>query len=289
MSDQNTPPEEAAGGQAPAGGGGSPPPPPPASAPWYGADMPAELAGVIDKAGYKGLPDVVKSLQHAQSLVGLDKSVLLRLPADQSDPAAWGDVWKALGRPDTVEGYGIKPDPKIGLEGPLLDGFLQAVHGSERPQDLVPNLVKWYGEMATTQAAEIAQAIEGARTQTEAKLKAEWGGAYQQKRDAANAVIRAHGGEDLAKFLINSGVGDDERFVRFVDKIAGMVAEDTLPGEPGRDAGHGALTPAQAQAKVADFRAANEKALTDRTHPDHPGAVKRYEELMRAAYPTPTG
>jgi hypothetical protein len=264
--------------------------PPPAPAP--AGDPPAWDAGLDAPAkeylaanGYKSVADLTKSAMHLQQMMGAPAAEVFRLPKDPNDAAAWEPIWNALGRPPEATGYSIKPDDKIGLDGPLLEGFLDAMHKAGAPDRFVAAAGAWFAQTQTQQAQDMQAALDGLAEEAKATLTKEWGGAYEQKVAAGNALIREHAGEEFSRFLQETGLATNVHWCRFVDKIAGLVGNPgAIPGEPGRDTRGGAQTPAEAQAALSEFEKNYGDALSDRSHPDHKQRVAQREALIKAAF-----
>lgn len=272
------------------GGGGSPPPPPPSASdePWYGKDVDADTKGWIEKNGFKGTGDIIKTAMHQEKMIGVPKEQLLRLPADRT-PESMGEVFAQLGKPKDVAGYGIKEDAAIGLAGEPLDTFLKTALDDAHLTDWQAQrlIEKWYKPMVEKLGAAKAGATEETFKAGDKAIRDEFGDAYDDNVAAINALFKEHGNEELDEYLFESGRGNDVRFAKFMAKIVKLVAEPgALPGEKGRDTSHGGkLTPGEAQAKLIEFEKANGEALLSKSHPDHLTVVKMREDLIKAAHP----
>jgi len=283
------------------GGGGSPPappaapPPPPAATPgdgdgvWYGDSYKAlgEEAGVfIAKNGYKSHADVLKTAMNQEKLLGLPAAQLLKLPADRS-PDKLGEVFVQLGKPESAEAYGLKEDASRGLDGPLMQAFPKLAHDLHLLPFQVEGLLKFIGDNYVAGAAARDKDAEAAFAAAETAIKGEFGDAFEDKIDAIDAFISEHGGPEMQAYLFKSGRGNDPVFAKFMDKVVALCAEGGLPGEKGRSGGPGGrkLSPAEAEAELRAFEAANDAALRDRAHPDHKALVGEREKLIAKAYP----
>ncbi|GIK50352.1 MAG: hypothetical protein BroJett013_30490 [Alphaproteobacteria bacterium] len=272
-------------GDAGGGGGGAP-----AAEPWYGKDADPETKQWIEKNGFKGNADVIKTAMHQEKLIGVPKEQLLRLPADRA-PDKLGDVFAQLGKPKDIAGYDVKPNAEIGLDGPALENFLKVGHEKAHLLDWqVKALISdWYEPMMK----QLGEQAEGDKQKSyeegEAKIKEMFGDAYEERVGRINALLAEHGDGDLDEYLLQTGRGNDPRFAKFLDKIAQLVAEPgKLPGEQGRDTTFGGrLTPAEAQNKLIEFERVNHDALINRSHADHAHLVKEREKLIAQAYPAP--
>lgn len=86
-----------------------PPASPPAPAEGWASALPDDLRGLVEHKGWKNPEDAVKSYRHLEEFTGADKAGRgVVLPKDAEDKEGYDRVYKALGRPDTPEGYEIK-------------------------------------------------------------------------------------------------------------------------------------------------------------------------------------
>ena len=106
----------------------------------------------------------------------------------------------------------------------------------------------------------------------------------QKKLEAAQAFLDEQD-EGLHEFLNESGLNNDPRFVRFLDKMASEFAESSeVPGR--RDGGGGGRqTPAEAEASLSEFEEKWRDALEDRSHPKHGWAVEQRTGLIKKMVP----
>lgn len=72
---------------------------------WTGG-LPSDLKGLAEHKGWKEPADALKGYQALESFMGADKAGRgLVLPKDAEDAEGYERVYKALGRPDSPEGY----------------------------------------------------------------------------------------------------------------------------------------------------------------------------------------
>lgn len=243
----------------------------------------------ITKNGYKSWADVLKTARHQEALIGTPKDQLLKLPADRT-PDKMGDVFSALGKPKDVDGYGVKEDAERGLDGARLQGFLKVAH---EQLHLLPwqvqGLLKWQGDEFAALKQAAADKSKASFDEGLAATQSAFGEAYDEKLAAIDALLAEHGDLEFKAYLEESGLGNDVRFAKFLDKIAGLVSESpVLPGDPGRITRPGGkLSPDEARSALAQFEQANDAALRDKGNSHHGEMVRERERLIALAYPEP--
>src|SRR6478752_2033034 len=94
---------------APAAQGDAPPPadpaPPAAGEPWFKAVADPELKGWLENKNYESPEAMAAAHRGLEKLLGSEK---VPLPKDDADTEGWERVYKAIGRPDAPEGYGLE-------------------------------------------------------------------------------------------------------------------------------------------------------------------------------------
>ena len=90
-----------------------------------------------------------------------------------------------------------------------------------------------------------------------------------------------YGDPDFTNFLNETGIGNDPRMVRFLDRIGqDMEGHTRLQGRPEAQA-----KPQDIQQAISAFNAKHEKALFDKSHPDHDRLVAERSKQFEALYP----
>lgn len=273
----------------PPGGPGSPPPPPPPPPPPSPFDgLSAENKAVLDAKKFGDMNAVFDSLRNAESLIGLDKAQLLKLPADRSDAAAMREVYRQLGAPDDAAAYNLKADPDRGLDGPLFEKFpAKAVELGLLPHQ-VNGLLEFIGAEGVAALQANAASEETAFNEAAAAIKKEFGDANDQKLAAIDEFIKEHAGDEFFQYLEQSKLGNNLQFAKFMDKLVQLTSDGKLPNDPGRDVTRkGALSPSEANAKLIEFDKANDAALRNKSHPDHAALVEQRLKLIEQANPAP--
>ena len=189
---------------------------------------------------FTDLGALAKGYRETVKFVGADKATLVRLPKDEADAAAWGEVWSKLGRPEKPEGYTFD-----GLDDlPGLDGFRKVAHEAGLPAKQAGALAKWYADHQGEQREQM-------RTSTERALREEWGAAYDERLHSAKKLVEQVGGKDMLEFVERSGFGNHPAVIKLFAKLAAQVAEPGAlkGGGSGQQPGAGNLAPAEATAE----------------------------------------
>jgi hypothetical protein len=232
---------------------------------------------------------LAKSYRHAASMVGLDKSLVLRLPASEDAPE-WAEVHARLGRPETPDKYEF-PE----LPAQLLDGVEPAAREAFHKAGLTGKQGRAVMELyaGQVQAAETARLERAAQLEeaVETDLRREWGEAFDDQLHLANRAIAQAGGAPLGKLLQETRMPDGTRMgnhpllIKAFAELGKRTAEpNTLKGGSS-GGGEAPLTPEQAEAELKELRGDKEfyAARRDPKHAGHAAATARWERLNQAA------
>lgn len=287
------------------GGGGDPPaaappaasppapgatiPPPAATPPAADASvdwrttLPEDLRSHASMAKFTSAEALARSYISAEGMIGRDKIVL---PRDANDAEALDRAYAALGRPENADGYTYKPPADLPqgvvFDEGLLKTYAAAAHKHGLNQTQFEGVAGMFLDHLTQGASAAATASEAALKQGEGLLKREWGERYDTNMRISREAVRSFGGDELVTFLDESGLGNHPILVKAFTKIgAQTVGEEKLLGGA-RDA---ALTPANLDAAISDFRSKNAGALASKGHPDHGRLVQELQGLYQRRYP----
>lgn len=144
---------------------------------------------------------------------------------------------KAKGIPEKPEDYEFEiPEGKelSDSEYDILMDFAKEMHGKHVSKDMVKAISSWFLGYEDVVAQKQADAAFQARTTTEEKLRAEWGGDYKANINLMSNVLQEHLGTQTGEFLSmtmldGTKLGDNETFIRLMAdmsrKIGGSTAE----------------------------------------------------------------
>lgn len=248
MTDQNIAPDagaQAADNQAPV----TPSPAPAVSEPNPGAESaPAPSSGGSDAdlqalrvklAGgdaaflkqlerYKSEEDISKGFREAYKAAKAGG----KLPelTDKSTPEEVKAYREALGIPDDPVAYPVAFSEDFGASAydtAILDDFKAAMHEKNVPPKVAAAALEWYQDFATVQAQELNAQLAKTAKETQAALRAEWGGDYDGNIGAAQMLMKQHLGDDGFNSLMEMRLMDGSRlqdnlpFVKMMADLGG--------------------------------------------------------------------
>lgn len=117
--------------------------------------------------------------------------------------------WRAEnGIPEKHTDYKMPEGMTIGeADKPLIDLFLQDMHGKNASPDVVQAAVQSYYRIQETQLAKIAEADVAHKAEMEDTLRGEWGGEYRGNVNAIKGMLEAAPG-GIADKILSARMGD---------------------------------------------------------------------------------
>jgi hypothetical protein len=261
-------------------------------APWFATLDPA-LVKDRNVTKYESVEALARAHVAAIKRFGKDPAQLLEVPEKPDDKEGWGKLWGALGRPETIDGYGFKPIEGVAdADNAAVGGFIEKAHGLGASKAVVDAAIETLIEVRTKgEEARLAAREAQTRTVTET-LEAEWGDRFPVYKNEIGKLILDSGGEALVEELNELGLGNSVGLNRLLASLIDKRAEpETLPGGGGAPPGSDAMTPYQAQGKLAEIHGSAEKQaiLLDKNHAQHKTLMEERERLFKVAYPGPRG
>jgi hypothetical protein len=267
-------------------------PPAPSSPPedWR-ARLPTEIRGEASLAAIPDVAALAKSYVHAQRLIGREK---VPLPAKDADDGEWALLFDRLGRPKSPGEYALTPPEGLTASAEIVPAVAEDYRRTAHELGLLPRQVQglysWFMQLNDRQTADPHSASRHAIEEGKRTLRQEWAGDYDRRVDLARRTVRRFGGEELEAHLVESGLGDDPRLLRFLAAAGVALAEDRPDvrrgaGSAPRDGF--ASSPADAMSEISrlKFDPEFQKAYVGASHPGHKDAVARMEQLFAYAYP----
>jgi hypothetical protein len=191
---------------------------------------------------------------------------LVPMPAD-NDEEGQKVLWGKLGRPADAKEYDFK-----------------SADGIEVDLDSLRELAKDAG-MTKSQFTKLATRTAEGRAKVTADLKAdndklrgEWGQAYEPKLSAAASAAAKLKAPENVIAAIKAGKMHSNQ-LKLWDEIAKAIGAE--PNELGKqnNSGAGAMTPAEAEAQIAEIMGRADNAYFTQNHPEHERLKARVVEL----------
>lgn len=225
---------------------GAPAPQPTPTAPKLGEIFKAdpETMAWAEKRGFKDPSDVLVGYRKLEQLLGGEK---VPVPKD-GDAVAWDLYYKAGGRPDAPDGYGLSKKEGVDTEfASYLEGELHKVGASVTQAEKIAEALTGYGVQAAQRAEQQLAEKSQAELQT---LQREWGQGFEGKRQAAAKAMQAFGitSEDLAGLERAMGT---RRMLEHLSSIGERLGEAPMHSSQFRPAA--TSTPEAARARRAEL------------------------------------
>lgn len=263
----------------------APAPAAPAAFDWKTAGLDDASMAFVSEKQFKDMTTAIQSHRNLEKLVGVPADKLLRLPTDDS-PEAWNAVYDKLGRPKDAAGYNL-PLP-AGANPDFAKAAGEWFHGAGLTIAQARKVTEaWNAHMtgATKAATEAAAETEKADI---AKLKSEWGPAWEQHANLVDTAAKRLGMTVEQLQALKAAMGNSAA-MKFMHNIGTKVGIEGDWVEAGKA---GAIPPTkeQAQAQIAQLRGSGDFAKRFNS-PDvsvRSEARKEMARLHQLAYPEST-
>ncbi len=228
-----------------------------------------------------GIVKVAESYLNLEKLLGHTK---VPLPKDENDVAGIAAFNKAMGVPETADGYGLK-DPAIpeSMKSMTFDKktFSEAIHKFGLTPKQANGLWQAYTEMSMGAYNKYTTDNNNALAQMVNGLRQEWGDAYDSNVELGQMVINKFADSPESADYITASLLKDPRGVKFMAKIGSQFAENKIGDFKYQ---RFSFTPEQAKGEI-------DKILNDPKHPyndpkatneEHENAVRFVNSLYEA-------
>lgn len=231
---------------------------------------------------YKSVEELAKGHLELEKRIGLKGTLV---PVEGSSDQVKNDFFKAVGRPDTADGYA----------DPVLDNLHEGVRVtneqdakwfkdlafeaglSSKQKDLIHSK---FLELQSQRLTDWDKLQDDEKNQSATGLRSKWGASYDEKLALANGLVKKFGSDALME-----KVGSDPTMIEFLANLGAQLSEDKL-GELGRS-GMG-MTPELAKQEIGKIQGNAEHPYNKGNDPLHDDAVKKVQSLYKIAYSVPT-
>lgn len=262
----------------PAGGQTPPPAAPSGNADWRSL-LPEDIRADPGLQKYTSIESLAKGYLNAQRMIGYEK---VPIPKSEDD---WNRWYEAAGRPADPNGYEFKEVqlPEGMTYNAELEGkFKEIAHQAGLNPRQAQNLRDWFTAAQAEAFQNETRAFTETKAQAELALKRELGAAYDGYLAAAKAAIAEYTNPEFVAFLDQSGMGNHPEIV----KAFGKIGRELLGESKLKAAGVvQEATPAELDAKIAEFRSSHSRELYDKTHPDHARLTNELTAMYAKRFP----
>lgn len=228
-----------------------------------------------DEEGFKNL---LKSYQHAQSLVGEDR---VKVPNDKSTPEEIKKFREKIGVPQDKDSYEIEGVDEE-FSGKLKE--LGITEGLTKKQ--MASVSKVISENIKAKDEEDRRRTETKKREVEEALRKDLGDDYELKIKAVNSMVNQLGSDSFQKFA-ETELGQNADVVKFLIAISDkFIAEDSSPGKDRSFEIFGQGSPDRAKAEMN--RLSNDKefvgALSNPSALNHKEVKDTWANLQKEAF-----
>lgn len=200
-----------------------------------GAQLDAEIMNEPSIRNIKDLNSLAKSYVHAQKMIGADKIII---PQKGATKEQWNEVFTKLGLPKKEEYKLSKIENSV-----LGEDFYNKVTDLGHSLGILPSQMQEFVQSLETDAQSKFEANktkhEQLMNEASTNLKKEWGEAFDARLHNAKTVLEKFGDDETKQFIRESGLGNDPRIVKFLEKIGSSLKEAKMIDGPttpqGRD------------------------------------------------------
>jgi hypothetical protein len=239
-----------------------------------------ETVGYVQNKKWSDPGAMLTSYKHLETMVGAPADQVIRLPKEDT-PEAWSQVFDRLGRPKTADDYEI-PMPEQGGDEEYAKSFKAWAHelglSTKQAKALAEKnneyIAKVMGAQQETSTAQMTEQVNG--------LKKEWGQAFEQNSAIVEQVADKFGMDENQLLSLKAAMGPAGA-MKFLHNIGTRLGEDAFVGNGSGAGFQGALTPGQAQAKIAELRGDPTWVTSYLSgDPSKVGEMRRLQEMANA-------
>lgn len=250
--------------------------------PWLeGADE--VTVGYIQNKGWDGPGKLLDSYRNLEKVLGADRAGnTVVLPKDGAPPEEMSAFYSKIGRPADPAGY--KFQVPEGGDAEFSKLAQTKMHELGIPQKMGEGLAAWWNEYASSTTTKSLEQKTQAFQADDLALKQSWGQAFTQNLAQAQAFARGMGLEAATIDKMADSMGH-KATMEFFQKLGAKMGEaDFVSGNGTQQFGQ-ALTPGQAQAKIADLKGDKEWMAKYLSGGTSSAQFKEMQQLMQFGYP----
>lgn len=252
-----------------------------AAQPWYASIPEEDVRATMEAKGYKN-PAEAAMAYHSLYKMHRGSDDVVGIPKEGAEDTQWDNFYRALGRPDSPDGYEFTHEEGVKVNDALVGFGKQMFHAMGVSAKQAQIGVTMWDKFAAEQDAALAEEWATTNAEEVAALKAKHGDNFDAYIEAGKRVVNGSGisKELIAKLEDDMGTASVlELFSTIGAKSAeGAFVTTGSGGAPAVDM----MTPQQAQAEI-DKLNADEKhmaAINNANDPNHKTELDRRERLF---------
>jgi hypothetical protein len=161
------------------------------------------------------------------------------IPGEGATSEEWGAYRKAMGVPDTKDGYEfpLPEDMDRNMMGSMADWFRDVAFENGIPKDLANNMFqRWAKDTKMTMEENHKKERAAAEERTKA-LQEKYGEKWEDRKKAAHEFAKGKMGESVYNDMVQKNLLDNPDYLDALGTLHEMTSEDTLPGNGGSAGG----------------------------------------------------
>lgn len=243
---------------------------------WYSDIKDEGLRGYAEARGFGSTEELVAAYRQLDELGLAEKAgKTLTLPGED-DIEGYNNLYKALGRPDSPEGYQLVPEGQQPTEFTAAMAKLMHEHGLTQKQ--AQGLAQHYNDMSANLQAEALRKFEVESTNQMEALKKEWGTNYGHNVEMFKRGVKGLGVSTDEFSTIEQAIGT-KRAVEIFKNAASGLSEAQFRAS--NDSNPSFMSPDAAKAELD--RLSNDKEFGKRIASSDSTATDKWELLNRLA------
>lgn len=246
--------------------------------------LPEEIRDHPSLSSINDVSNLGLSFVNAQRLIGADKLPLPKNPTEED----LNKIYNRLGRPESPQDYGIKPDG-VYLDEGVVNSFTDVAHKLGLNSNQAKGILDYYTSSIQNHDEFIASESKKTVELTESNLKAEWGSSYDDKLDRAVSAAEEFASSDLLQIKLEDGtkIGNHPAFIKAFSNIAEFKSKVTSEDTIQESTVNSRLTSKDAQARLNAIYGDTSHAYWDKKNPvARQKAVEEVKDLMEMVHGT---
>jgi len=180
---------------------------------------------------WESLNDFAKTHLNAQKLIGADK---IAIPGKAATDEEWQNVYQRLGAPEDPQQYSLERADVF--DENTFETFRNTAYEIGLSNKQAEKISNYFENQVREGQEVLAQRAEEARFNGEQELRQEFGQNFEKKLTQAQAAARTVMGDteifDQIQLADGRVLGDHPAIIRTFSRMAEMLGEDGLVGEP---------------------------------------------------------